>query len=227
MRFIALLWRDYRLPLEREKRHKCGRERLPKNQFLFPNDHLFRMSSPIRIGATMYVLAAALVLALLTLLFSDAIDRRRNPNRSPISVSASDGAKSIVLRRNRAGHYVVNGRVNGHTAEFLLDTGATAVSVSKSFAKQAGLRKGPQGQAVTANGITTAYATSIDSLVIGEIEEQNVAASIVPALAGEQVLLGMSFLKRLDFAQRDDILILTQRYLGPLDPNRKQLPRGE
>ena len=81
------------------------------------------MSSPIRIGATMYVLAAALVLALLTLLFSDAIDRRRNPNRSPISVSASDGAKSIVLRRNRAGHYVVNGRVNGHTAEFLLDIG--------------------------------------------------------------------------------------------------------
>ena len=66
-------------------------------------------------------------------------------------------------------------------------------------------------QAVTANGLTIAYATQIDSLVVGEIEELNVRASIVPNLPGDQILLGMSFLKRLDFTQRGDTLILTQQ----------------
>lgn len=176
---------------------------------------------------TMYVLASILVLALLTLLFSDAIDRQRNPNRRPASVDTSGYAKSIILQRNRAGHYVVNGWVNGRTAEFLLDTGATAVAVSTSFAKHAGLRKGARTQAVTANGMTTAYATNIDSLIIGEIEEHNVAASIIPRLPGRQVLLGMSFLKRLDFSQRDDMLILTQRTLPSSGRNYEFASPGE
>jgi len=165
----------------------------------------------LRTGATMYVLAAILVLALLSWLFADAIDRQRNPNSAPESVTANDGTKSIILQRNRAGHYVFDGSVNGISAEFLLDTGATAVSISGSFAKTLGLRKGAPMQAVTANGMTIAYSTSIQRLVIGEIEERNVAASIVPNLPGDQILLGMSFLKRLDFTQRGDTLILTQR----------------
>jgi aspartyl protease family protein len=181
------------------------------------------MNSPVRIGATMYVLASILVLALLTLLFSDAMDRQRNPNSAATSVTANDGTKSIILKRNRAGHYVVDGSVNGRPAEFLLDTGATAVSVSESFAHRAGLRKGARMQAVTASGMTNAYATNIDSLIIGGIEERNVVASIVPRLPDGQILLGMSFLKRLDFSQRGDTLILTQHNFAVSSPNN-QMP---
>lgn len=159
----------------------------------------------------MYILASVLVLTLLTVLFTDALDRQRNPNSTPTPVVATDGDRSVILQRNRNGHYVVGGSVNARPAEFLLDTGATAVSVSSAFAERAGLHKGAPMQAMTANGITTAYATTIDSLVIGEIEEHDVAASIVPRLAGGQILLGMSFLKRLDFSQSGDTLILTQR----------------
>jgi aspartyl protease family protein len=168
------------------------------------------MSSSARIGASMYILASILVLVLMTILFGDALKRQQNPNQVPESISTSDGGKSIILQRNSAGHYVFGGRVNGTPAEFILDTGATSVSVSASFAEHLGLKKGQQMRAITANGITRAYATRIDSLVVGEIEERNVAASIVPNLPGNQILLGMSFLKRLDFSQRDDTLILTQ-----------------
>ena len=169
------------------------------------------MSSTKRIGAGMYILASILVLALMTLLFGDAIDRQRNPNRLPGTVSIEHGETSIALQRNAAGHYVFNGSVNGFSAEFIVDTGATSVSVPGSLAHKIGLDKGAAQQALTANGITLAYATRIDSLTVGDIEERNIAASIVPNLPGGQILLGMSFLKRLDFSQRGDTLILTQR----------------
>jgi aspartyl protease family protein len=159
----------------------------------------------------MYVLASILVIALFTFLFGDAMEKQRNPNSNPSSEDLANGGKSITLRRNRAGHYVLNGTVNDQPAEFLVDTGATAVSVSRSFAKRLKLSEGQAMQAVTANGLTIAYATQIDSLVVGEIEELNVRASIVPNLPGDQILLGMSFLKRLDFTQRGDTLILTQQ----------------
>ena len=166
----------------------------------------------------MYISAGILVLVLMTILFGDALKRQRNPNQAPESINTSDGGNSIILHRNPAGHYVFNGTVNGTSAEFILDTGATTVSISASFADRIGLEKGSEIRAITANGITRAYATRIDSLVVGDIEERNVVASIVPSLPGDQILLGMSFLKRLDFSQRDDTLILTQ----PNDRSLKQ-----
>jgi aspartyl protease family protein len=169
------------------------------------------MNSPRRLGAAMYIVASILVLILLTSLFGDALEHQRNPNLLPISLNPSDGTTSIVLQRNRAGHYVFNGTVNGRTAEFLVDTGATAVAVPQQLADSLGLRRGPPMQALTANGITTAYATRIESLVVGDLEERDVAASIIPNFPGGQILLGMSFLKRLDFTQRGDTLILRQR----------------
>ena len=178
--------------------------------FFRSNNELHHMSSSARTGAFMYILASILVLVLMTILFGDALKRQRNPNQTPESINTNEGGNSIILRRNPAGHYVFNGTVNGTPVEFILDTGATAVSISASLADHIGLEKGPQMRAITANGITRAYATQIDSLVVGQIEERNVAASIVPNLPDDQILLGMSFLKRLDFSQRDDTLILTQ-----------------
>lgn len=168
------------------------------------------MSAPRRVGAVMYVLASVLLLGLLTLLFDDRIEQLRNPNESPETVTGDDGRITIVLERNRAGHYVFNGSVNGQPVEFLLDTGATDVSIPERVANRLRLQRGARLRAVTANGVTVAYATMLDRLAVGELEERNVRASIVPNFPGEQILLGMSFLKRLDFSQRGDTLILAQ-----------------
>lgn len=63
----------------------------------------------------------------------------------------------------------------------------------------------------TANGTTTAYATRLDSLQLGEIEMRDVKAQISPSMDGDEVLLGMSVLKHLDFNQQGDTLTLHQR----------------
>lgn len=169
------------------------------------------MSAPGRLGAAMYVFASVLAIVLLTALFDDAIEQQRNPNEAPQSITTGDGQVSIVLTRNRSGHYVCDGFVNGMPVEFLLDTGATDVSVPAAVADRLRLPRGARLRAVTANGLTTAFATMIDSLAVGALEEKNIRASIVPNLPGEQILLGMSFLKRLDFSQRGDTLVLSQR----------------
>lgn len=159
----------------------------------------------------MYVLAAIALVALLTVLFSGILDRQRNPNQVVNTRISADGVARVTLQRNRMGHYVVSGTINGHQAEFLLDTGATAVSVSMDIARRAGLRRGAAMTASTANGTTTAYATRIDEIVIGGIQQRDIAASIVPNLPDDQVLLGMSFLSHLDFSQSGDSLVLKSR----------------
>lgn len=156
----------------------------------------------------MYVLAAILLLALLTGLFSGMLDHRQNPNSNPDSTVGPNGAVKIQLQRNSDGHYVASGEVNGRNVVFLLDTGATAVAVPLEFANQLSLTPGRQVQSATANGMATVYLTMIDELRLGDIVEYQVPATLVPDLPGGQILLGMSFLKRLDFSQRGEKLII-------------------
>jgi aspartyl protease family protein len=164
-----------------------------------------------RTGSAMYLLAIGGFIALMSWLFSAQIDQRQNPNRAVESDHHGDGGVSITLKRNRAGHYVVTGRLNDTAADFLLDTGATDVAISPQLAARAGLVRGPAFSIATANGTATGYATRIGRVAIGGITEYDVAAVIAPNLAGHSALLGMSFLKRLDFSQRGDELRLHQR----------------
>jgi aspartyl protease family protein len=172
------------------------------------------MTSTHRTGTVMYVIAIVGFIALMAWLFSAQIAEQRNPNREVIRVSGADGRAGVVLARNRAGHYVANGRINGIEAEFMIDTGATDVAVAADIARAAGLARGPAQPVTTAKGRAVAYATRIDTLALGGIVEHDVRASIVPEMTGIEVLLGMSFLSRLDFEQRGDELRLEQRAGG-------------
>ena len=156
----------------------------------------------------MYIIAAALLIALLTALFSGLLSHRNNPNKNPQTALTDSGHVQILLQRNAEGHYVANGFVNGTEVVFLLDTGATTIAVPIEMATQLSLKPGQQITTVTANGMTNAYLTNIKSVKLGEIIEYDVPAALVPNLPGGQILLGMSFLKRLDFSQRGDTLIL-------------------
>lgn len=176
------------------------------------------MRSPAGTGATMYVLAAVAALTLLTFLFNGLLDRKEHPNRELVTSRDAAGLRSVTLRRNRAGHYIAPGAINGVHTNFLVDTGATDVAVPAAIAEAADL---PRGRAVTirtANGHATAYLTRVARLSIGEIEQYNVPASIVPNLPGGHVLLGMSMLKHLQFSQQGDVLVLRE------NPNRRAGP---
>ena len=92
----------------------------------------------------------------------------------------------------------------------MLDTGATGVAIPEAVAVYLGLRRGRPFPTQTANGIATSYAAKLDSVSVGAIELQDVPAAITPGLQTQEILLGMSFLKHIEFTQRGDTLILRQ-----------------
>ncbi|MCG8429401.1 MAG: TIGR02281 family clan AA aspartic protease [Chromatiales bacterium] len=163
-----------------------------------------------RLGRWMILVGWLLLLGLLTMLFQSLLDKQYNPNTTPVVLSSDEGSREIVLKRNRSGHYVATGEINGHEVVFLLDTGATSVAVPERLADKIGLQRGMPGVSRTANGNVKVWSTRIDSVSLGGIEQRNISASILPSMAGDEVLLGMSFLKHLELVQRGDQLTLRQ-----------------
>ena len=161
------------------------------------------------LGKAMIYVAWIIVLGILVLFFQNILDRRHNPNRTLVSHIDDSGRPTVVLKRNRTGHYLTNGAINGHPVEFLVDTGATDIAIPIDMADRLGLRPGMPRQYQTANGFITAYVTHIDELAIGPIVIRNVRASLNPGMGSMDILLGMSLLKQLEFTQRGDTLTLT------------------
>ena len=161
------------------------------------------------IGSGMTIAAWIIMFALATWFFDGFLEQQHNPNQQ-VSTRDFDGGREITLKRNRQGHYVSDGKINGAKVRFLLDTGATHVSIPEDVARQLRLEAGPQQIVNTANGQINVFATLLDNIQIGDIVLTDVRASINPYMDGEEILLGMSFLKHLEFTQRGDELILRQ-----------------
>lgn len=152
----------------------------------------------------MLVLAWLLLFAGLFWFFSGWSERQFNPNNEPLIVNGAE----LVLQRNRGGHYVAPGSINGEPVVFLLDTGATQVALPAKLAQKLELRRGPSVQIQTANGSVTGYQTRLASVQLGPIVVRDVSALVTGGLAEDTVLLGMSFLKYVEFTQRGEKLIL-------------------
>ncbi len=163
-----------------------------------------------RLGRIMTYTAWIAVAGLLTWIFSDYLARERNPNRIVETRATADGVREVVLKRNRAGHYMATGAINGTAVEFLLDTGATTVSVPGDLAARLGLQRGAALPTQTAAGVIETYATVLDTVELGSILLRRVPASINPRTQGSEVLLGMAFLKQLEFQQRGAELTIRQ-----------------
>jgi len=166
-------------------------------------------TSPRRIGRGMIAAAWILLLLMLTWLFNKQLEEQHNPNANPVSVHAAGKAPEVRLKRNRDGHYVATGAINGRPVEFMLDTGASDVSIPEALADRLGLERGQALYYRTANGTVAAWQTVVDEIRLGSLRLGPVRASINPNFTGKAVLLGMSFLKELDFSQQGNTLTLT------------------
>ncbi len=162
-----------------------------------------------RAGRVMLVLAWGAGILLATRFFADWEQSRFNPNREPVSVIQGDEIE-VRLESNVQGHFIADGRINGVTVTFLLDTGATDVAIPAELAERLKLTRGAPVMLQTANGQTTGYRTVLNSLGLGDILLHDVRALIAPGFGGDQVLLGMSALKQLEFTQRAGTLVLRQ-----------------
>jgi aspartyl protease family protein len=154
-----------------------------------------------RSGITMLVIAWMLIFGGMFWLFSSWEAREKNP-----VVNAEEG--EVVLKRNRGGHYVAAGEINGRAVTFLVDTGATQVAHSSELARELDLKLGSRLTVQTANGIVSGYAARLDSVRLGSIVMPNVGALVTSGMEGDVVLLGMSFLQRLEFTQVGGRLVL-------------------
>lgn len=161
-----------------------------------------------RLGKGMYYAFWLIVLAFATWAFGDYLESRNNPNQALQSQVTTDGAREVVLQRNRAGHFVASGQINGQPVTFLLDTGASDVSVPGHVADRLGLERQARITYRTANGDAVGFLTELDSVGLGGVVAHDVRGSINPNVDFDQVLLGMSFLRRLELDQRGDKLIL-------------------
>lgn len=155
----------------------------------------------------MLVIAWLLILGGLYWYFSGWDARQMNPNPAR-ALNQQQG--ELTLERNRAGHYVAEGAINGRRTTFLLDTGATWVALPLALGNELGLKRGAAVTLQTANGASVGYQTRLDRVQLGPLEMRDVAAVVADGLDRDTVLLGMSFLKRVEFTQRDGKLILRQ-----------------
>jgi len=146
--------------------------------------------------------AAAIFLLLCGALFL-FFDEMLHPNTSE---KLGDGGE-ISLLRDMSGHYRAEAFINGIKANILVDTGATDVSISKQFADQLGITSVAAIRTQTANGETVGYMTRLDSVKLGGIEERDIAAIIVNGL-GTDILLGMSFLNRMDIRLNQGVMTI-------------------
>jgi aspartyl protease family protein len=120
-------------------------------------------------------------------------DRIQQPNT--IQTLGSD--RTVVLKRGLDGHYRAEALINGELVDVLVDTGATGVAISQAVADKLNLKSLTAVRTNTANGATVGYMVRLSSVKLGGVEANNVSAMIAPGLEGD-VLLGMSFLARMD-----------------------------
>jgi aspartyl protease family protein len=123
-------------------------------------------------------------------------------------------AQTATLTANAQGHFLVEGQVNGGSVRFLVDTGATQVSLTSTDATRLGIdyRKGQPGLVGTANGTVIAYKVTLDTVRVGDIAINNVDAVVLEGGQLPFALLGMSFLNRMEMKREGQVMILTRRF---------------
>jgi len=121
--------------------------------------------------------------------------------------------RQIVLPVGSGGHFTTIGMINGQVTSFLVDTGATSISISQMEAEKLGLRYmyGKRIVTQTANGIVPAYQLQLGSVRIGDIEVRDIEAIVIPGVMSH-VLLGNSFLNRFRMRRDNDVMTLELRY---------------
>ena len=124
------------------------------------------------------------------------------------------GRAQATLAADSGGHFLTTGQINGQSVRFLVDTGASMISMNAAEAKRLGVNylKGQPGYASTANGPAAVYKVSLDAVRVGDISMTNIDALVHEGNNLPIVLLGMSFLNRVEMRRDGPTMTLVKRY---------------
>lgn len=139
--------------------------------------------------------------------------RRQTSLAAAAQTSPTAAANYAVVPTNDRGDLVADGEVNGMPVRFVVDTGATFITLPAREASRLGLdyHNGQKLVMETANGTAFAYRLKLDTVRVGGVAVQNVDAVITEGDSLPVALLGMSFLNRTDMKREGTILTLTKR----------------
>ena len=134
---------------------------------------------------------------------------------APVSMGAAAraaGGSEIVMTAGSGGHFITDGSINGRAVRFMVDTGATVIAMGQADAERLGInwRAGERGVATTANGSIPTWRVNLASVRVGDVEVNNVDAS-VSAASMPFMLLGNSFLARFSMRRDSDVMRLELR----------------
>ncbi len=132
---------------------------------------------------------------------------------SPVSVKGKGAGSKIMLTADSQGHFIGAGKINGQAMQFVVDTGATVVSLGVNDAERMGIpyKNGEQVRMGTANGNAIGWRVRLNSVRIGDVELPGIEAVITPA-SMPYVLLGNSFLNQFQMTRNNDQMVLERRY---------------
>ena len=124
------------------------------------------------------------------------------------STEEFDGQR-VVLKPDRHGNFFVKGSIgNIANINFLVDTGASFCSVKDETARMLNLDWGEKIETSTAAGKGMGFRTTLPDVTIGQTSIKNVDALINPLSESGYEILGMSFLKQIEWEHDDGKLIL-------------------
>ena len=124
-------------------------------------------------------------------------------------------AASASIPITGARKYETMGSINGLPVRFLVDTGATHIAMNSNHAARLGIDFrviGRAGAAETASGVVKVWHVTLNSVKVGEISLNQVAAVINQGDFPSEVLLGMSFLGRVSMSENQGVLKLEQKF---------------
>lgn len=144
------------------------------------------------------------------------IGGRKRPLRvgqNAVGAPAPDGSGKVTLNADGQGHFFTTGSINGTSVRFMVDTGATMISLGPTDARRIGLdpTRGEKGLTSTANGQAVVTRVKLDTVRVGDITVNNVDALIHQADM-PMALLGMSFLNRMDMQREGSTMTLKKRF---------------
>lgn len=134
-------------------------------------------------------------------------DARQQPTIALANAKLADG--EAVIPRSRDGHYYVRGTINGHPVDFMVDTGASTVSVSSDIARVAGFPEGAPVRLTTANGGMMGALVPGQTVEAGGIIIEDLSVAV--GIYGDMSLLGQNFLRKVDMLQSGDKMVLRVR----------------
>lgn len=148
--------------------------------------------------------------------FEGRILKRRLDGRSgSIGGTGASTAEEIQIFRDTRGMYRTVGSINGLPVGFLVDTGASVIAMNSAQARRLGIDfrvVGEPTQVATASDVTPAYSVTLDLVKVDALQARNVKAVVIDGAMPDEVLLGMSFLGRMEMVNQSNTLILRQKY---------------